>query len=275
MNSESFKDHTLYFLGTGGGRFHTVTQYRKTGGFIYAFNGKQVHIDPGPGAIVYLNQMKIDRLKTKWIVVTHFHTDHSNDVPVIIESMHKKLHKPIGTLISTQEFIDELSIYYKGLLEKIIAFKPGKKEKITEFTEIIGVPTFHGDIQGFGIIFKQIDPNNSNNAYSIGYTSDTEIFPEYSQKYKDIDILIANVLRPDDKHCPRHTTVDELIPEIEKIRPKTVIMTHFGAFMDSKWSKNNLVPQQVKKMHKVLGEDISIIGAEDGMRIKIRDILKK
>ena len=85
----AFSDHELIFLGTGGGRIHTATQHRRTGGIIYSFNGQQSHIDPGPGAIVYLNKMNIDRLKTKWIIVTHNHTDHQNDDTVIIESVHK------------------------------------------------------------------------------------------------------------------------------------------------------------------------------------------
>ena len=43
----------LTFLGSGGGRFATISQKRMTGGFrIDDFGGKNYQIDPGPGALV-------------------------------------------------------------------------------------------------------------------------------------------------------------------------------------------------------------------------------
>jgi len=141
MKEKSFNDHELIFLGTGGGRIHCITQHRKTGGIIYTFNGDQAHLEPGPGAIVYLNDMEIDALKTKWIIVTHNHTDHCNDAPVIIESVHGgRLSVPVGTLISTSDYISNLGKYYKGLLEDIIDMTPGKVVKLTKQTETINSP---------------------------------------------------------------------------------------------------------------------------------------
>lgn len=274
MSGDFFGDHELTFLGTGGGRIHIVTQYRKTGGIIYSFNGTQVHIDPGPGAIVYLNQLKINRLKTKWIVVTHEHTDHSNDVPVIIESVHERLNIPAGTLISTEDYITHLPDYYKKILEKIITMTPGKSVQLTEQTKIKGTKTVHGESKGFGLIFEQTSPKDPEKKYKIAFTSDTEIFSEYSEVFKNVDVFVANVLRPNDRHCARHTAVDEIIPELKKIRPKVFIMTHFGAFMDSKlWSGGDMVPDQVKKIQIALGNDVKVIGATDSLRLNIRDLL--
>ena len=43
----------ITFLGTGGGRFSAISQRRMTGGFrIDNLNGKNYHVDPGPGALV-------------------------------------------------------------------------------------------------------------------------------------------------------------------------------------------------------------------------------
>ncbi|MHA1728040.1 MAG: MBL fold metallo-hydrolase [Promethearchaeota archaeon] len=273
MTSNSFDNHELIFLGTGGGRIHCVSQHRHTGGFIYTFNGTQAHIDPGPGAIVYLNEMKIDRLKTKWIVVTHSHTDHCGDAPVIIESVHKSLKIPAGILISTGEYIDILSDYYKDILKEVVVMSSGKTVQLTENTNITGTKTVHGKIQGFGLIFEQTHPENRNKRYRLACTSDTEIYPDYSEVYKGVDVLIANVLRPDSKHCDRHTAVDEIIPELKKIRPKAFIMTHFGAYMDSRYSNGDLVPSQVEKIQNAVGDDVKVIGAKDGMRINLNKFL--
>ena len=55
----------LIILGSGGGRHHIRTQYRATGGILYKFNGSQTHIDPGPGALVRINQYGEDPLQER------------------------------------------------------------------------------------------------------------------------------------------------------------------------------------------------------------------
>lgn len=276
MDRNNFNDHELIFLGTGGGRVHCVNQYRRTGGIIYRFNEIQAHIDPGPGAIVYINQkeLNIDRLKTKYIIVTHGHTDHCNDVPVIIESIHRKLTQKTGTLISTNEYIQQLNQYYKDLLENIIELKPDHVVQLDSFTKIKGTKIIHGEVAGFGVIFEQTSPINPSEKYKIAFTSDTEIFPEYANQFNGVDILVANILRPDDKSCPRHTSVDQIIPEVRKIHPKALIMTHFGAYMDpNSTQEDKIVDRQADKIKKAMNFDIKVIGAEDNQRIKISDLL--
>ena len=81
----------LVILGSGGGRHHIRTQYRATGGILFKFNGNQAHIDPGPGAIVRINQYNEDPTKTNLFIVTHMHIDHFNDLCAIIESSREKL----------------------------------------------------------------------------------------------------------------------------------------------------------------------------------------
>ncbi|TFG18575.1 MAG: hypothetical protein EU530_08850 [Promethearchaeota archaeon] len=270
-----FTDHELIFIGTGGGRFHSSTQHRRTGGLIYAFKGKQAHIDPGPGAIVYLNQMGIKRQKTKWIIVTHNHTDHQNDAPIIIESVHKSLNIRAGTLISTDDYIESLNSYYKSLLSEIIPMRTGKTITIESNTIIHGTKVVHGKMDGFGMIINQKDPSNNSKNYTIGFTSDTEIYKEFGDTYSDLDILVANVLRPGDKVCQRHACVDEIIPALKIAQPRVCILTHFGAMFDPPGSKENLVEEQILHMQNSLGPSTKIIGAQDGMRVKINDLLTK
>ncbi|MHA2474003.1 MAG: MBL fold metallo-hydrolase, partial [Promethearchaeota archaeon] len=66
----------LVILGSGGGRHHIRTQHRATGGLLYKFNGIQAHIDPGPGALVRINQFNEDPTKTELFIITHAHVDH-------------------------------------------------------------------------------------------------------------------------------------------------------------------------------------------------------
>ena len=101
-------DDELVFLGSGGGRHHLRTQHRATGGILFKFNETQAHIDPGPGAIVRINQYGEDPTKTELFIVTHIHIDHFNDISVMIESSRNNFYDEDRNLIT-----DIVSVNYK------------------------------------------------------------------------------------------------------------------------------------------------------------------
>ena len=90
----------LTFLGSGGGRFATISQKRMTGGFrIDDFNGKNYHIDPGPGALVRCYQFGVNPTKIDGVFVSHSHTDHYNDAEILIEAMTRGMTKNNGIIM--------------------------------------------------------------------------------------------------------------------------------------------------------------------------------
>ena len=263
----------LVILGSGGGRHNIRTQHRNTGGILYKFNGFQAHIDPGPGAIVRLIQYNEDPTKTDLFIVTHVHIDHFNDISSIIESSREVLHDKDynyykkGTLITTSDSLSLISDYHLNLVENIVKFNAGDKY-IYKNAEIIGTKVKHAQTEGFGIIFNLKD-------YSLAFTSDTMVFDGFSEQYSGVNILILNLLRPDSITCKRHLCTDEVIPYLNNINPNldALIVTHFGSYMDGPRSVKNLVPSQVKKIQDNTNIN-NVIGAEDGLKIKINHLLK-
>ena len=81
-------------------------------------------------------------------------------------------------------------------------------------------------------------------------------------------------MKLDSVYCKRHLCTDELVPYLNKITPapKAIILTHFGAYMDSDYSKRNFVPSQVEKIKQLTDID-NIIAAEDGLRLAVKDFL--
>ncbi|MCK4778686.1 MAG: hypothetical protein KAT57_00800 [Candidatus Lokiarchaeota archaeon] len=264
----------LVILGSGGGRHHIRTQYRATGGIIYKFNGIQAHIDPGPGAIVRINQYKEDPTKTELFITTHVHIDHFNDLSAIIESSREILHDrnynyyKKGTLITTTEVLKYISEYHLNMLENIVRFKAGNTYNY-KGVEIIGTKTVHSPKnEGFGIRFKLKD-------YSLAFTSDTAVYDGFSEEFSGVNILILNLLRPDSIVCKRHLCTDEVIPYLNKIDPplNSLIITHFGSYMDSPRSTKNYVPSQVKKFQESSNIK-NIVASEDGLKISIKELLE-
>jgi len=267
-------DDELVILGSGGGRHHIRTQYRATGGILYKFNGTQAHIDPGPGAVVRVNQYGEDPTKTDLFIVTHAHVDHYNDLAALIESSREILHDKNynyykkGTLMTTKDVLSFVSEYHLNMLEKVVPFNNGDKY-IFKNVEIVGTKIIHSpNMEGFGVRFNLAD-------YSIAFTSDTTVFNGFSEQFAGVNILVLNLLRPDSIKCRRHLCTDEVIPYLNKIKPALdgLIITHFGAYMDSQISINNFVPSQIEKLRNNTIIK-NIIAAEDNLKVKISNMLK-
>jgi len=263
----------LIILGSGGGRHHIRTQHRATGGYLYKFKGIQAHIDPGPGAIIRINQYKEDPTKTELFFATHVHIDHFNDLSAIIESSREMLHDrnynyfKKGILFTTEDTMRFISDYHLNMLEKTVIFTPGDTFNYNG-VDIVATKVIHSPkVEGFGIRFNLKD-------YSLAFSSDTMVFDGFSEQFNGVNILILNLLRPDSITCKRHLCTDEVIPYLNKINPPldSLIITHFGSYMDGPRSKKNHVPSQVEKLKKTT-KIKNIIAAQDGMKIKIMDLL--
>ena len=146
----------ITFLGSGGGRFATISQKRMTGGFrVDDFGGRNYHIDPGPGALIRSYQFGLNPTTIDGIFVSHTHTDHYNDAEILIEAMTRGMTKNNGIIMGSESVYDgykkwgpAISNYHKSKSQNIV-LKPGEIKKTENFT-IKGTKTIHGDPTGVG-----------------------------------------------------------------------------------------------------------------------------
>ena len=257
----------LTYLGTGGGRVVTMLQKRATGGFVFKTEEHQIHVDPGPGAIVRAKQYKINPNKTDIIVLSHCHTDHTNDVPVIIEAMTAGARQRKGTIFANktcvfgdENFSPAISKYHKGVVKKIGIMMPLDEVQIDDI-KIAAFKTQHGDPNSLGYIFTLND-------LRVGYVSDSGYFRSMSHDLKDIDILLINLLRPDDERYPGHMCTEDAIKLVQEIKPKLVIVQHFGFKVLSAGPE-----AQAKKIENAT--KIRTIAAKDGLKLNLNAELKQ
>src|SRR5579883_2357086 len=96
---------SILFLGTGGARFVVARQFRASGGMWMRFGETQIHVDPGPGALVralsHVPPCEPARLDA--IVLSHKHLDHSGDVNVMIEAMSQGGWRPRGMVLAPRD----------------------------------------------------------------------------------------------------------------------------------------------------------------------------
>ena len=251
----------LTFLGSGGGRFSAISQRRMTGGFrIDNLNGKNYHVDPGPGALIRTYQFGFDPRNLSGIFVSHAHTDHYNDAEILIEAMTKGMTRNAGTIFGSTSVLEGyeqwgpcISSYHQSKSNNIV-LKPGVVEHVNGI-KVKGTKTVHGDPAGVGF---QIDYKG----FKLSYTSDTDYFDELPEHHKGADILIASVLRPGNRSINGHMCSGHFIDLINEVHPKVAVMTHLGLKMIS----SNPVTE-AKKIAKETG--VKVIAAFDGLSFNV------
>lgn len=253
----------ITFLGSGGGRFATISQKRMTGGFrIDDFGGKNYQVDPGPGALVRSYQFGVNPTKIDGIFISHSHTDHYNDAEILIEAMTRGMTKNNGIIMGSRSIFENyqrwgpaISSYHQSNSKNLILV-PNKIVRFPAFS-IKGTDTQHGDPTGVGF---QIE----NNGFKISYTADTGYFDELAKYHKNADILIGSVLRPGARSIKGHMCTNNFIDLVEKVKPSLAIMTHFGFKMIAA----NPVEEAIRVSKKT---GVRTLAAFDGMMVDVNE----
>ncbi len=217
----------LVFLGSGGGRFVLATQKRRTGGFVLRSQDFQIHVDPGPGALLNAWKAKVNPTKTEYLFVSHLHTDHYNDAPAMIEAMTGGTVRKKGVVIGSRMFIegsDEevpgITNFHKSLVSQVLVAEQGKSAEFQNF-KVSFTPTVHGEPTGIGFVFHF--PN-----LTLGYTADTSYYPGMEEHFQGSDVLIMNTIHPELNHVEGIMTLGDAIKLASLVKPKLAILTHFG-----------------------------------------------
>ncbi|MFA0834349.1 MAG: MBL fold metallo-hydrolase [Methanobacterium formicicum] len=241
--------------------FATITQRRMTGGFrIDGIDGKNLHLDPGPGALVRSYQFGVNPLKLHGILVSHSHTDHYSDAEVLIEAMTRGMTRNRGLVIGSQSVINGYKqwgpciSHYHLSKPRVEVLEAGAKLEIDDL-KITATPTRHGDPKNIGFRMEWDE-------FTLSYTSDTAYFEELHQHHQNADVLIASVIRPGNEKIRGHLCADEFQLLVEETSPKLAIMTHLGMKL--------ITDHPVDEANKISKETgVKTIAARDGMVIDL------
>lgn len=253
----------LHFLGTGGGRYVMTSQRRRTAGIRLAHCDTQVHIDPGPGALVFSNWAQLSPKKLDAIVVTHCHPDHYTDAEVFVEAMTNGTQTKRGLLAGTISVLEgadgfgpSISYYHKGLVRDLICMERGTRFNVNDIT-FTATEARHSDPYSVGL---RIDTPEG----VIGYTSDTGYFPGVSEQYADSRLLVLCTVWPRGNPIKIHLNTDDALKIIKEAQPKACVLTHFGSRM-----LNGDPDAEAAYLEKETG--IPVVAARDGMKAHISD----
>ncbi len=248
----------ITFLGTGGGRFVMAKQMRRTAGFIVKTKESLIHVDPGPGGLIYLNKLRLKPRRPDAILVSHAHLDHSHDTAPLIELMTDGGRLERGTVLASDSvingmdgFIPAFGDYHKNMVERVLVSRPGKRYTIRDI-EITATPTWHDDPTGTGFILDDGETR-------LAYLSDTGYTEELGEAVEQAEptAIIFNLIF-DGEERTSHTNLDTVRSIIQRVRPQVILLQHFGARITMRRMEGFLA----KKIEKETG--IETIALRDG-----------
>jgi len=247
---------SLTFLGTAGGRVLVFRQLRASGGLWLECNGTNILIDPGPGSLIKCLEQNLDPQDLDAIVITHKHLDHSADANVMIEAISEGGLKPKGLLLAPDDCYDDDPVvlkYNRKYLDKFIRIHEGYQLKFNDMILEFPIKHIHG-VETYGYKITTDD-------FTMSHIVDTEYFDGLISGYNGSDILIMNMVFTEPRPFP-HLSYDDVIKLVNGIKPKLVVLTHFGYNL---WKLD--VDKFAQKIQDVTG--VETVAAWDGLRLDL------
>ena len=240
------------------------TQRRRTAGFRIIHGDTQVHVDPGPGALVLSNMAGLPPTKLSGIIVSHCHPDHYTDAEVLIESMTLGTRKNKGVLAATESVLHgfedmgpSISRYHQKFPENIVLLRKDEEFKVDKLI-FKAIEVKHSDPTSVGVRLKTPEFG------SFGYTSDTGYFSELPGYLRDLRILALGVIWPRNNPIHKHLCTDDALKIIKQAKPEVVLLTHFGMKMLKAGPE-----KEAAYLEKETG--IPVIALKDGTNISVED----
>ncbi len=247
---------TITFLGTAGARFVVIHQFLASGGAWLNLGDTQILFDPGPGSLVQVVRRKLDPAKLDAIILSHRHLDHSADINIMIEAMTDGGTKKRGTVFAPADALNRDPVilsYLRSYPESIQVLTEGGSYKVKDVSFKTPVRHKH-QVETYGFIFQT--PR-----HTFSWITDTRYFEDLATHYEG-DLLIVNVVRLKPGAPLDHLSLPEVKSIIEKLRPKTAILTHFGMTMwrARPWELAEELTQET---------GIAVMAARDGMKFDL------
>lgn len=248
----------LTFLGTAGARFAMIHQLRSSAGMYLRYKNTRVHIDPGPGALVYAHKKNLPPSLLDGIIVTHKHLDHANDINVLAEAMTEGGFKKRGAVFAPADTLAAGSIFInhtRSAIRRISALAPRRRYQLKDIRFQVPIQNIHTTVESYGLKFFL-------GKTTLGIVGDTRFFDKLITAWKGVDILVLNVVFTQPHPSYDHLSLDDAITMLTALKPKITVLTHFGRHM---LAQNPALLQ--KNLRRELKMDIRC--AHDGMEIPL------
>src|ERR1700678_1219569 len=253
---------SILFLGSGGARFVVARQLRASGGMWMRFGTTQLHVDPGPGALVRAlsHVPPCNPRELAAIVLSHKHLDHSGDVNAMIEAMTSGGFRKRGQVLAPVDAFDHGAVvlpYAQRYTENVVRLEASAGPHAIEDVELRTTRAHHHAVQTYGMLLTYGD-------LRVAYLPCGRYFDELAEDYAAFQphVLVINVLFYRDAPNVDHLSWEGGRSVVEAVRPRVTVFQHFGTKM---------LEAQPRRLAQELEDELGlrVIAAYDGLSLDI------
>ncbi|NWF54262.1 MAG: MBL fold metallo-hydrolase [Syntrophaceae bacterium] len=266
MKGEKGHKNWIKFIGTAGARFVVARQLRSSGGLWLSFQGVNLYMDPGPGALVRVLTANppLDPTTLDGILLSHKHLDHSGDINAMIEAMTEGGYRRRGVLFAPEEALEEDPVilrYIRSYLGKIEILRKHETYSLGDLHfSTAGRHRHPVETYGFNFHLPRA---------TVSCITDAKFHSDLISQYPGEVLLLNVVLLAElpDRQID-HLTLEDVKIILKETRAQKVILTHFGTRM---------LEANPSKLAQRLSEESGkeVIAATDGMVLEMEEILAK
>ncbi len=258
----------LTFLGTGGGRFTTISQLRQTGGIYIEDRGLRANLDPGPGALVHMHRYGLDPTKTDTIMVSHSHLDHCTDAPVLLEGITRGGLDKKGTLIAPPSAMggskqaDGKTVgpiftpHHRQMAAHVHEVQAGSRLQLNDMYDVTATLQEHSDPETVGFRMRLTHGQ-------ISYIIDTQYYDGLADWHDGSRVVVCQMTRGGSARIPWHMCTDDVERLAEQINPKLLLLTHFG-YKTLKEGDPGIWAQRITDR-----TGVPTVAARDGLKVSV------
>lgn len=256
----------LTFLGTGGGRFTTISQLRQTGGIYLRDRNLNVNLDPGPGALVHMHRYGLDPTLTHAVMVTHAHPDHWTDAAILLEGITRGGIDRKGTLVAPRSVLHGtidadgkpigpvLTKFHQGIVSKVHEVKPGDQVTLEGMYDVAVTRQEHSDPDTVGFRMKLTNGQ-------VSYIPDGVYTQDLAKEHQGSRLVVCQMTRGGNDRIPHHMCTEDVMRLAAEIRPRLLLLTHFGY----KMLKDGDPGVWARQITDATG--VPTVAARDGLRV--------
>jgi phosphoribosyl 1,2-cyclic phosphodiesterase len=256
----------LTFLGTGGGRFTTISQLRQTGGLYIRDQGLACNVDPGPGALVHMHRYGLDPTATDAVLVSHAHPDHWTDAAILLEGITRGGIDRRGALVAPRSVLrgsplpdggtigPVLTPFHQHMMQHVHEVAPGSTVTLNGMYETLATRQQHSDPDTVGFRLRLTNGQ-------VSYIPDGTYFDGLSDPHKGSRMVVCQMTRGGSDRIPHHMCTDDVERLADEIRPRLLLLTHFG-YKSLKEGDPGVWAQRITDR-----TGVPTVAARDGLRV--------
>lgn len=218
-------------------------------------SGTRLLLDCGPSTLAKLARLGVDARDLDVVFLSHFHIDHTSDVPDLITSLSMDRsgrpsppERPLK-LMGGEGLVDFLDLalrrnpYYSYAAEwmdqmdltEVIELRPGDEYALGDLRLKV-VDVDHPN----GLAVRVSSPG-----LSITYSGDTAPCEQLVELARGTDVLIHECSFPDEALMGKHTSEKGLAEIASRVRPRLLIATHLYPHWEG---REHEIPEAVRKL---------------------------